>query len=132
MEKKSGMCRQRARNLPEVARAADPCQRDRTTGCAGLAPGEKYPTCEEYTPMIRHGFMALVMLAALLGAAQSVSAVTQENVKTDTATQQLAGLNGAARREAIREMPLLERPNRPGHFYGNTVRRIAERRANRA
>lgn len=27
-------------------------------------------------------------------------------------------------RQTIREMPLLERPNRPGHFYGNTVRRV--------
>ncbi len=34
----------------------------------------------------------------------------------------------AAVREAIRSTPLLERPNRLGHFYGNTVRRINERR----
>ena len=26
--------------------------------------------------------------------------------------------------QAIRQMPLLERPNRPGHFYGNTVRAL--------
>ena len=26
-------------------------------------------------------------------------------------------------RKEIREMPILERPSRPGHFYGNTVRR---------
>lgn len=31
-------------------------------------------------------------------------------------------------REAIRSLPLLERPNRPGHIYGNTVRRIYHRR----
>jgi len=31
-------------------------------------------------------------------------------------------------REAIRSMPLLERPNRFGHIYGNTVRRIYHRR----
>jgi len=31
-------------------------------------------------------------------------------------------------RQAIRNTPLLERPNRPGHFYGNTVRRVNERR----
>lgn len=30
----------------------------------------------------------------------------------------------AAERQAIRQMPLLMRPNRPGHFYGNTVRRL--------
>ena len=28
-------------------------------------------------------------------------------------------------RAAIRAMPILERPSRPGHFYGNTVRRNA-------
>jgi hypothetical protein len=33
-------------------------------------------------------------------------------------------LTPAAQRQAIREMPLLMRPNRPGHFYGNTVRRL--------
>ncbi len=33
-----------------------------------------------------------------------------------------------AYREAIRSMPLLERPNRFGHIYGNTVRRIYHRR----
>ena len=37
----------------------------------------------------------------------------------------------AAVRQAIRNTPLLERPNRPGHFYGNTVRRINERRSER-
>lgn len=28
-------------------------------------------------------------------------------------------------RQEIRSMPILERPNRPGHFYGNSVRRRA-------
>jgi hypothetical protein len=27
-------------------------------------------------------------------------------------------------REQIRQMPLVERPNRPGHIYGNQVRRV--------
>ncbi len=30
----------------------------------------------------------------------------------------------ALTRQEIRNMPILERPNRPGHFYGNTVRRL--------
>ena len=30
----------------------------------------------------------------------------------------------AAQRAAIRSMPIEKRPNRPGHFYGNTVRRL--------
>ncbi|MBP3694372.1 MAG: hypothetical protein J6J31_08070 [Thermoguttaceae bacterium] len=34
----------------------------------------------------------------------------------------------ALTRQEIRNMPLLERPNRPGHFYGNTVRRLYYRR----
>jgi hypothetical protein len=33
----------------------------------------------------------------------------------------------AATRQAIKSMPILERPNRVGHFYGNTVRRANER-----
>ena len=30
-------------------------------------------------------------------------------------------------RREIRQMPILERPSRPGHFYGNSVRRTATR-----
>ncbi|HEY5314872.1 MAG TPA: hypothetical protein VIK18_20225 [Pirellulales bacterium] len=30
----------------------------------------------------------------------------------------------ASQREAIRAMPITTRPFRPGHFYGNTVRRL--------
>lgn len=33
-------------------------------------------------------------------------------------------LTPTSQRQAIRQMPLLMRPNRPGHFYGNTVRRL--------
>jgi len=28
------------------------------------------------------------------------------------------------RERRIKQMPLLQRPDRPGHFFGNTVRRI--------
>ncbi len=31
--------------------------------------------------------------------------------------------NANLSREQIRSMPILERPSRPGHFYGNAVRR---------
>ena len=46
----------------------------------------------------------------------------------------LIGASGLARettlsRKEIRSMPILERPSRPGHFYGNTVRRNAFRGA---
>lgn len=37
-------------------------------------------------------------------------------VSADSAARRLT-------REQIRSMPILERPNRIGHFYGNTVRR---------
>lgn len=33
----------------------------------------------------------------------------------------------AISRNEIRSMPITERPNRPGHFYGNTVRRRVDR-----
>lgn len=35
---------------------------------------------------------------------------------------------GAAYRRCIRHTPILERPHRFGHFYGNTVRRRHHRR----
>ena len=34
-----------------------------------------------------------------------------------------------AQREAIKSTPILHRPYRPGHFYGNTVRRRHHRGA---
>ena len=39
----------------------------------------------------------------------------------------LANSTGMSRQE-IRNMPIQTRPNRPGHFYGNTVRRMTQRR----
>ena len=32
-----------------------------------------------------------------------------------------------SRNAAIRRMPLMQRPNRPGHFIGNTIRNNARR-----
>lgn len=40
------------------------------------------------------------------------------------ATDGLLKVYTAAEREAIRQMPLEKRPNRIGHVYGNTIRRI--------
>ncbi len=34
-------------------------------------------------------------------------------------------------RQEIRQMPITQRPSRPGHFYGNTVRRAQQRRTTR-
>ena len=30
----------------------------------------------------------------------------------------------ASQRATIRSMPITQRPNRPGHFYGNTIRAL--------
>ena len=32
-------------------------------------------------------------------------------------------------RSSIKSMPITARPSRPGHFYGNTVRRLHQRRS---
>jgi hypothetical protein len=64
------------------------------------------------------------LFAAILCAATWASAA---NVKGTDQTPAPA-TNATTTRQAIRDMPLLERPNRPGHFYGNTVRRIHDRR----
>ena len=32
-------------------------------------------------------------------------------------------------RQNIKSMPIVARPSRPGHFYGNTVRRVHQRRS---
>jgi hypothetical protein len=37
--------------------------------------------------------------------------------------------NTPATKTSIRSMPITERPSRPGHFYGNTVRRVHQRRS---
>jgi hypothetical protein len=34
-------------------------------------------------------------------------------------------------RQEIKQMPITQRPSRPGHFYGNTVRRAQARRSSR-
>lgn len=38
----------------------------------------------------------------------------------------------SAQRQQIRATPILERENRPLHFYGNTVRRVHARQTNSA
>ncbi len=38
-------------------------------------------------------------------------------------------MNRAEVRQQIRSMPITERPNRPGHFYGNNVRRVHNMRS---
>lgn len=42
-------------------------------------------------------------------------------------TPSMASARTNLTRREIRQMPIMERPSRPGHFYGNTVRRSAGR-----
>ncbi len=65
-----------------------------------------------------HRYARIGLLTVVLGlGALATSTWGAETTPTPSDTQ-----DRAATREAIRSMPLLERPNRPGHFYGNTVR----------
>ncbi|HTU23845.1 MAG TPA: hypothetical protein VMF30_00520 [Pirellulales bacterium] len=60
-------------------------------------------------------FVARILIAsALIAAATAVSTPAEAATNMDRAT--------------IRSMPITTRPSRPGHFYGNTVRRINQRR----
>ena len=71
--------------------------------------------------MFRRCLITCFVATALIATAETASAAgPRTTVRTAPAPQAYT----AAQREAIRQMPLLERPNRPGHFYGNTVRRL--------
>ena len=76
--------------------------------------------------MIRSVLTIGLLGTLMLTLPQSVSAQTQATGNT-AATVRMTPTSP----ETIRQMPLLERPDRPGHFYGNTVRRINRRRAGR-
>ena len=65
----------------------------------------------------------LVFLAVVTSLAGSAMAAA--NSAAASATTRVA------QRQAIRSMPLLSRPNRPGHVYGNNVRRIYHLRSGR-
>lgn len=62
-------------------------------------------------PMIYRALLALVVVAAPLSAESAEASYT------------------AAQRAAIRSMPITQRPYRPGHVYGNTVRALNRIRA---
>ncbi|MGO8751302.1 MAG: hypothetical protein ACLQNE_35590 [Thermoguttaceae bacterium] len=64
------------------------------------------------------GCAGLTVCAGLLLFARVSQAQTAAPAVRPTVTER------AAQRQEIRQTPLLERPNRPGHFYGNTVRRL--------
>ena len=69
-------------------------------------------------------YMKFGLVVVVLGLSSMATRVWgAETVRTAEGPRERAG-----GRQAIRNAPLLERPNRPGHFYGNTVRRVNERR----
>ncbi|HYW79588.1 MAG TPA: hypothetical protein VE890_08425 [Thermoguttaceae bacterium] len=80
--------------------------------------------------MIRRHLLRCIATAALLVLPQALSTANgQTSISPATSVPPLSNMRTqAAHREAIRQMPILERPNRPGHFYGNTVRRLHARR----
>jgi len=76
--------------------------------------------------MICRFLTACFLASSLLTVAQPASAAsTGSNGRTMSSVMR----SRAAYRQAIRRFPLLARPDRPGHFYGNTVRRIYRQRA---
>lgn len=79
---------------------------------------------------MRYGLVLLLALgmATCLASADTASAMPRQ---TSVALRRMPVEVRQDYRSAIRAMPLLERPNRPGHFYGNTVRRIHHRRMRR-
>jgi hypothetical protein len=70
-------------------------------------------------------YVKIGLLTAVLGLGGLATRVWTAETTPKPADSQ----DRATTRQTIHDMPLLERPNRPGHFYGNTVRRMNERRA---
>jgi len=71
--------------------------------------------------------MKRFLVSGLVGLGVCVGLLSLEsvsNAEVRATTGRMDRSARAAQRQGIRQMPLLERPNRPGHFYGNTVRRL--------
>jgi len=60
---------------------------------------------------------SLIVATVLCGASCALGA-------GETARPPVAAPYSGTARQEIRQMPLLERPNRPGHFIGNNIRRM--------
>ncbi len=69
---------------------------------------------------MRFRCVAAALLAILILPAVAAARPAASNRRAVPAPTAPDSLN----RETIRQMPLLERPDRPGHIYGNTVRRM--------
>jgi len=75
--------------------------------------------------MMRHCLIGTLFLSAALTLTLVLSAGAARSVTPTVVTM---AQTRAQQREAIHEMPLLSRPDRFGHFYGNTVRHAYQRR----
>lgn len=75
--------------------------------------------------MIYRFVIACLFAVSTLAISQPAHAVS---VKTAGRTISPTVRSRAAHRQAIRRLPIQMRPDRPGHFYGNTVRRIQRQR----
>ena len=70
--------------------------------------------------MIRRYLTICLLFAA-------ISLLPQPGDTAEARTVQSSMQSQSRRSAAIRRMPLLQRPNRPGHFIGNTIRNNARR-----
>jgi len=66
-----------------------------------------------------HIMRTLTLVIALAGTLWISSAVAAQ----ESSSSIVVVIAGGQSRQAIRSMHILDRPNRPGHFYGNAVRR---------
>jgi len=76
----------------------------------------------KYRPML--GVLTVLLVVTI--ASVLTLAPTASDGRSEVATR-----SRSAQRQAIKQMPILERPSRPGHFYGNTVRRRNSRQSHR-
>ncbi len=75
--------------------------------------------------LARFFYAALPLLALGLGSWAISASAAEASGRANTNSN-------AAYRQTIRQTPILERPSRPGHFYGNTVRRLNGIRSSRS
>ena len=86
------------------------------------------PECLEIVPMIHRkliGCSLILLISMVLALFSIASRVAAGRVTGPTAR------GTTMSRQAIKQTPILERPGRPGHVYGNTVRRRHNRQSHR-
>ena len=85
-------------------------------------PSHLFPTFPQKAPPMIRRYLTICLLFA------AISLVPRMNDSADARSIQSSVQSQARSNAAIRRMPLLHRPNRPGHFIGNTIRRNHARR----